>query len=302
MYLQGLLEHTQQQADGSDLRYANLLRLADGRHLAWAEFGASQGYPLFYCHNYASTRLEAQFFHDSARAAGFRLISVDRPGLGLSDFSVNHDQTHFVEDVRQLADHLGLTDFGVLSWGGGGGFAFALSAAMPERVRFQLSLACVPFAALGDGGGHTWKQLLMLMVLRSLIRARCHVSARLHGPAQYLQRLSEQLCSADRKVLEHPEVQSLLLQDIRESTRQGYRGVAQDAALGFQARHFDPAAVKVPVHLWQGDADTLVPANYGESLSRALPRARLHSARRRGHFFFLPDAAEPIFSAGRTYL
>lgn len=57
------------------------LQLADGRDLAWSEYGHRHGYPLVYPHREAGSRSEAKLLHESAFAAGFRLIAVDRPGI-----------------------------------------------------------------------------------------------------------------------------------------------------------------------------------------------------------------------------
>ena len=61
-----------------------VLRLADGRQLAWAEWGDPRGSPVVFLHPSPGSRMLCPDVHATARA-GVRLITVDRPGYGGSD-------------------------------------------------------------------------------------------------------------------------------------------------------------------------------------------------------------------------
>jgi pimeloyl-ACP methyl ester carboxylesterase len=50
-----------------------------------------QGKPLFYLHGTPGSRLESSRFHDMALAKHYRVIGIDRPGMGLS--SIDKSQT-----------------------------------------------------------------------------------------------------------------------------------------------------------------------------------------------------------------
>ncbi len=62
------------------------LRLEDGRLLGYAVYGDPEGWPIFYFHGFPGSRLEAQLADRVAARMGIRLIALDRPGFGLSDF------------------------------------------------------------------------------------------------------------------------------------------------------------------------------------------------------------------------
>ncbi len=64
----------------------NTLLLKDGRTLAYCEYGAPDGVPVFYAHGDPGSRLECSLFHDKALNHGHRLIAPDRPGMGKSTF------------------------------------------------------------------------------------------------------------------------------------------------------------------------------------------------------------------------
>lgn len=61
------------------------VRLRDGRRLGYAEWGDRGGRPLSSFHGWPGSRVEGQLGDDPAKAAGIRMIALDRPGMGLSD-------------------------------------------------------------------------------------------------------------------------------------------------------------------------------------------------------------------------
>ena len=68
------------------------IRLPDGRALGFAEYGDPNGAPLFFFHGLWASRLTYHPDDQIARSLGVRLITVDRPGIGLSAQS-NPDST-----------------------------------------------------------------------------------------------------------------------------------------------------------------------------------------------------------------
>ena len=63
--------------------------LPDKRRLCYAEYGDHTGFPVLYCHGFPASRLEAKLVDTEALRQGVRIIAVDRPGFGRSDFSAN---------------------------------------------------------------------------------------------------------------------------------------------------------------------------------------------------------------------
>jgi pimeloyl-ACP methyl ester carboxylesterase len=106
--------------------------LPDGRRLAYVTLG--KGAPVIYFHGTASSHLEVLLLRELATNANLELISVDRPGYGLSSYKPRKTLQDFNADVNYLADYLGLENFGVLGWSGGGAFALAYLTFNAERV------------------------------------------------------------------------------------------------------------------------------------------------------------------------
>lgn len=95
------------------------LRLADGRDLGYAVRGDPDGTTLLHFHGALSSRWEGAIYHRAARAAGLRLISVDRPGIGASSPYPGRTVQAFAKDVAALLAHLSIRDAGVMGVSGG---------------------------------------------------------------------------------------------------------------------------------------------------------------------------------------
>lgn len=93
---------------------SSTLILADGRKLGYAQFGSSSGKPILYCHGIPGSRLEAAQFDDAVKEFNGRLISVDRPGYGLSTPQPDRSILSAADDLKHLAEHLNLQDYRVI--------------------------------------------------------------------------------------------------------------------------------------------------------------------------------------------
>jgi pimeloyl-ACP methyl ester carboxylesterase len=67
-----------------------------------------------------------------------------------------------------------------------------------------------------------------------------------------------------------------------------------DAVLFARPWGFALADIRVPVHLWYGDADTIVPVRHGEHLAERIPGAQLRIRREEGHLGGLGASREVV--------
>src|SRR4030095_12965807 len=113
----------------------DLVRLENGAVIAFEQYVDASGLPLIFCHGWPSSRTMARLTDEAARDLGIRIISPDRPGISGSSLQANRQLSDWAPVVRQLVDHLGIVAFRVLGISGGAPYAYAIAAAMPERVR-----------------------------------------------------------------------------------------------------------------------------------------------------------------------
>lgn len=101
-------------------RVDSAIPLSDGRRLAYAEYGAANGIPVFLFHGLPGSRLSWGLLPNNPFPKGLRLIAPDRPGYGGSDPKPGRSLLDWVDDVVELADALAIDRFAVLGVSGGG--------------------------------------------------------------------------------------------------------------------------------------------------------------------------------------
>src|SRR5882757_9139902 len=109
--------------------------VGDDRQLGFAEFGDPQGRAVFWLHGTPGARrqipTEARVY---AELTHIRLIGVDRPGIGSSTPFQYPNVLAFADDLRTIADVLGIDQMAVIGLSGGGPYTLACAAAMSDRI------------------------------------------------------------------------------------------------------------------------------------------------------------------------
>jgi pimeloyl-ACP methyl ester carboxylesterase len=282
----------------------DLLALGDGRHLAFSQYGAPDGFPVFYFHGTPSCRIEAGFADPAGRRAGFRLIATDRPGFRRSSFQKNRRFGDWPRDILALAEHLDVDRFGVAGHSGAGPHLFACGVFLdPARLKFIGALC--PWGPVASPK--------IRSELNRLDRAFAALAHRMPGimrigfapmgwaartaPDLFLRVLKSSVSNADKVILERDSVARRFRDMQREAFRQGSRGAAHEADIAYSDWGFDIASVRVPAHIWLGDEDIFVTAEMGRDIAETIPGVDFHWVEGAGHLNF--EDWDRIFAACR---
>src|SRR5262249_6304609 len=115
------------------MRGEGTVTLADGRAIGYAEYGVADGIPIFEFHGLPGSR-HYSLRADALEAAGARLVTLERPGFGLSDPKPGRTLLDWPNDVAEVANHFGFDRFAVLGYSAGGPNAIATGYVLPDRV------------------------------------------------------------------------------------------------------------------------------------------------------------------------
>lgn len=108
----------------------------DGLKVAYAVIGdSSLRTPILYHHGFPGSSMEGLVALRRASAAGVSVISIDRPGLGRSEFLRDRTLLDWPRIAQGVSDHLGISSFHVIGVSGGAPYALSTAFAIPERVR-----------------------------------------------------------------------------------------------------------------------------------------------------------------------
>jgi len=249
------------------------IKLKDGRSLGYVEYGVPEGKPVFYFHGFPGSRYDWMLFDsdDSAAELNTRIIAVDRPGMGLSDFKRGREILDWPDDVIELADALQVDRFAVLGISGGGPYACVCAFKISKRLT-ATAIVCGmgPSEAPGAKKGISWFYPRKPSVIRRVILMLTSMGVR-KNPDQFLSRSKEMLPEPDRLLLDQPGLAKAYIDTIGESLRSGIGGVNHEAALYTHPWRFRLQDIPGEVHLWHGDLDINVPISVGRYVADAIP-------------------------------
>jgi pimeloyl-ACP methyl ester carboxylesterase len=275
----------------------------NGRKLGVSEYGDPLGKPLFYFHGCPGSRLEGGLTHGTALALGLRVICIDRPGYGLSPMERRRALADWPNDVQALSRILGLGPFGVLGVSGGGPYAAACAAALPDQVvvaGLVCSMAPLECCPVTRGmwpliRGLFWMAKNAPEITRIMLRIAGRMI--LINPSGALSLLRVLAPSPDDQALASRDVREVLSESLREALRQSTDGAAFDLLLYQRPWNVSLEAIRVPVLLWHGEKDVTVPVEMGRYLARTIPGCKAFFHAREGHISLAVQRMEEILSA-----
>jgi pimeloyl-ACP methyl ester carboxylesterase len=284
-------------------RAQGTVRLRDGRQLGFAEYGVPDGKPILWLHGTPGGRQQVPpKARAMAASAGVRLVGVERPGAGWSTPHLHENVLGFADDVLDLVDALGIGRFALVGLSGGGPYVLACAHRLPERVIAGALLGGVAPAKGPDAiaGGAAALAVLgrpLLEVLRvplgcilsRAIGAIRPVAWHLAPPA-----IRSLLTAEDARVICEPLMMEVFVGDIIEAARHHLQAPVCDGVLFGREWGFALRDVRVPIRLWHGDADPLVPLSHAEHLAARLPDTALRVRHGESHVGSLGAADEVL--------
>jgi pimeloyl-ACP methyl ester carboxylesterase len=262
----------------------------DGRMLAWAEYGDPSGKPVFYFHGYPGSRIEARLADAAASQARVRLIAVDRPGYGRSDFKPGRCILDWSDDVTDLADALAIDRFAALGVSGGGPYLCACALKLSRRMTHAgIFCGLGPLDRSGATRGMPSFNRLSLGLVgcapwAATPLARLAALMMRQWPEFALAHFARRLPEVDRSFVRDTDSRGVFIESYREAMCAGPRGAAWELRLLTRPWGFLQKDIAIPVHFWHGERDTIVPLPLARRQHHDLQKCRVRAFPDEGHF------------------
>lgn len=266
------------------------VRLPDGRRLDLRVSGPADGFPLVFHHGTPGAATPVRALERAAHERGLRLVTTSRPGYGDSSRQPGRAVVDVAADTAAVLAAIGAERCLIAGWSGGGPHALACGA----RLGAAAAVLVIAGVAPHEAEGLDWTAG---MREENIVE----FSAAVHGEDElrsYLLQEREQLkditAAAVASSLETllPDVDRAVLTgefaedmaaSFREAVRVGAEGWLDDDLAFASPWGFGLEEISVPVMIWQGSADLMVPFSHGQWLASHLPAASAHLQQGEGH-------------------
>ncbi|WP_225891401.1 alpha/beta fold hydrolase [Streptomyces dioscori] len=268
-----------------------LLHLGEGRVLEFTVRGPEDGPVVLFHHGMPGSAVPMDSVLDSVTGKGYRVVTYSRPGYGASTASPGRTVADTAETCRLLMDHLGVHEYWVAGWSAGGPYALASAVADSERVSGVLLIASfAPYdgegldfvegmgvqnhVLFGSGARGEQEQRAIVSQMAAIVRDS--------DPAELAAGMASLLPKVDAaELIGAYGVDNAA--HMNHGLAVGEDGWLEDLRALTAPWGFDPADITVPVELWHGALDQMVPVAHGQWLTRRLPTVHGHIEGGHGH-------------------
>jgi len=253
------------------------------RRLSFAEYGPRRGPAIVWMHGTPGARRQIPLeVREYADQQGVRIIGLDRPGIGCSTPYLYPDVVDWTGDLELLLDTLAIDTVRLIGLSGGGPYALAAGAALPDRVHGVGVLGGVA-PTRGEDAVEGGIIQLAVSLAPLLVATRVPLGIALTqgirlvrplaGPALDLYAAVQP--PGDKNLLSRPEFKAMFLDDLLNGSRFQTLAPINDLILFTRHWGFDLADVRVPVRWWHGTDDHIVPLRHGQQVVDRLPDATM---------------------------
>ena len=267
----------------------------DGRILEVLTGGAEGGYPLLFHSGTPSAVAPYDRLDEAFTKAGLKLVTYSRPGYGGSTpRDLDGASSRIADDGPDsvaVLDHLGIDEFITLGWSGGGPRALACAALLSDRCRAAATLAGVaPYdaqgldwsAGMGEENVEDFEAAVQGREVYTRLLEKTLPPVFEATPEQLVSAFGGLVTSVDAAFITG-DFADYLSRVFGRAGAQGIVGAREDGLAVVEPWGFDLGGITVPVAVWQGRHDAMVPFAHGEWLAANVAGATPHLFDDQGH-------------------
>jgi pimeloyl-ACP methyl ester carboxylesterase len=264
---------------------ADVIHIND-RQIAIHEYGDKNGFPVFYFHGFPGSRLDGCIlnFNEQARKGNFRIVAVDRPGIGLSDYQPKRNLLDWGNDIGAIADKLNIDSFSVMGFSGGAPYALSCAVGIPHRIH---SVAFISGMGPIDYRESRKDNAMLIprqigLIRRLIARSLCKSVS--NKPERISRNMKRILSKPDVEYFSEDGNMDKIQLLFSENFRQGIKGFLKEAEIYRRPWGFDLRSVERPIYVWQGTADRNVSISSARRISQEIPDCKATFIEGEGHF------------------
>jgi pimeloyl-ACP methyl ester carboxylesterase len=270
-------------------------------NICYRAWGNPKNRAVVFFHGFPGCHKQATFMVPILEKNNIFLLAADRPGYGGT--TGQGTAAEFITDLHDLSVSLGVERIDVLGVSGGSPYAHLMASQYAEKVR-SLGVIC----GLGPLNQDTIRlfslgQISGLLARRFLPSALSQViidfGLKFFEPEKSMHKFLDGLHEVDRDALLRPENWQLILESMKNSRKQGGKGIHFDT--GFYQRDWlrkdcdIERLSKIPTFYFHGHKDQLLRHELSEWMHKNNPNSKLKYFDFEGHYSLPLTQAVLIF-------
>jgi len=281
-----------------------LLSSPDGRLVEIVTVGDPDGQTVFFHHGTPGAASLVTMFSEAGERAGLFFVAMSRPGYGASTRLEGRTVASVVDDVRTVLDSLGRDRYISIGWSGGGPHALACGALDAPRCVAVWSLAGVvpmdvDFDWTAGMGPENLEEFALSKVGGPVYEAHMAEVGEQFADANadnIVAIFGGLLADVDKAALASAESRRNLADSCRQGFINGYFGFLDDDRVFLNPWGFDVAALEVPVAVWYGDQDLMVPPTHGAWLASHVKNVTVVHKPEEGHLSIVTNHMDELIA------
>jgi pimeloyl-ACP methyl ester carboxylesterase len=236
-----------------------------------------EGRPVLFVHGSPGGCDQGELMTAFLAQAGFRVVAPSRPGYldtPLTDDNATPDAQ--ADLVAALMDALGVEQFAVMCWSGGGPSTYRLAASRPDRVTSVVAIAAV-------SGPYTFEHPHEEGLLTGRFGQWLMKELARHAPKEVVQMLAteegdltkDQARALTEHIWNDPDKREFVVELSATVTGRRGRGLRNDEQQFPKIGDLGLAEMRAPTLLVHGTVDSDVPPEHSEHSLAAIPKAEI---------------------------
>lgn len=284
------------------------LKLTDGRFFEYFDNGIASTSAIIFHHGTPAHASLWGSWLELAASRGVRALSYSRAGYGISDRNEGRTVLTNNNDIRELLDSLGIREFISIGWSGGGPHALATTMMTGNK-------GAITLAGVGEYGAADLDFLAGMgpeneVEFGEALKGEATIAAWMEENAHPFKEVSADeirealgglIGDADKKALD-----GVIADEYATATRKGlavsFDGWIDDDIAFIQPWGFALSEISIPVLVWQGDQDLMVPHAHSYWLEKHIPTAKLNFVPGHGHLSLIADYKVEILTQAQELL
>ncbi|MBN1155554.1 alpha/beta hydrolase [candidate division KSB1 bacterium] len=278
-----------------------VFELPDGRKLGYAVYGDPEGQPVLSFHGIPGSRLQRVPNLMFLQSLSICLYSIDRPGIGLSSAKEDRSVLDWSYDVENFCLGLNIDQFSVVGISGGAPYALACAFRLYRSIRHVALISGLAPIDVPSNLKELDPRLKFIFKIADrhpkLLSGYLSIVYRFfkNKPGDAFNFFMSHLPESDQRIFDSPEIIQMFKTDIAEAFRQGSDGVVNELTTLLRPWGFNVSEIKLPIHIWHGTADSIVPFHLFHYMTRNVHSVIPHVIDNGGHFFVV-DYSPEIFA------